>query len=248
MNKQSKLQSARQNYEPEQKQPFGEVAANQLAALAQLKRGGAAIQRMGAGKLTIHRCEATAAGLLVPADMTQQELYDLATDLFAMESSISLWVGDMLVAFDDLGYGDISQIALEFGRAAKTLSNWKAVCGAVKTSLRREVVAAYPDRKPLSFTHYALLVTLPEAAQFEYASRAMAEQWSVEQLRNMIFKPHQPEPPVERFRDLLMANMDAVKKRFRKAQSGKERREWLTLAQEQITFWEEVIEQMRKEL
>jgi hypothetical protein len=248
MNKQNKLQAARQGYTPEQKQPFGDVGADHLSQLAALKKGGAAIQRQGGGRLTIHRCEASAAGLVVPGDISRQELYDLATDLFAMESSIALWCGDMLVAFDDLGYGDISQIAGEFGRAAKTLSNWKAVCGAVTTSLRREVVAAYPDARPLSFTHYALLVTLPEEAQFQYASRAMAEGWSVQQLREAIYGVNAPASGVETWRDRLTDNVEKVAKRFRKAKSGKEKREWITLAQEQVEVWQQLAEDMKREL
>lgn len=248
MNKQDKLQRAQGSYTPQQ--PFGEVRADQLQQLAALKKTAAPVQRLAAGKLLLHRCEATAAGLIVPSDLTRQELYDLAVDLFAMESSVALWVGDMLVAVESLGYGDISQIALEFNRAPKTLSNWKAVCAAVETSLRREVVAAFPDRRPLTFGHYALLVTLPASAQFEAASRAIDAGWSIAQLRDFLHP--QKEAPraavVEKYRERLWNGVEDVRRKFHKSKRAIDKRAWLSLASEQAQYWQDLVTELKKDL
>lgn len=248
MTKQDKLQRAQASYTPQQ--PFGEVASDQLSQLAALRKPAATpMQRIAPGKMLLHRCEATAAGLLVPSDLTRQELYDLAVDLFAMESSVALWVGDMLVAVENLDYGDISQIALEFGRAPKTLSNWKAVCAAVKTSLRREVVAAFPDRRPLTFGHYALLVTLPESAQFEAASRAIDEQWSIAQLRDFLHPQEIPRAAiVEKYRERLWNGVEDVRRKFYKSKRSIDKRAWLSLASEQAQYWQDLVTELKKDL
>lgn len=73
-------------------------------------------------------------------------------------------MGDLLAAAERLQYGAITQLAEELGKDSKTLSNWKGICQRVQTTLRKDIVGAFPEN-PLSIGHYNLVQAMPENEQ-----------------------------------------------------------------------------------
>ncbi len=136
--------------------------------------------------LEIEGCVATSAGLDIPDDISREQMENLADILFYLSGRTQLFIGDMLVASERLGYGDIKAIAEQMDREGKTLSNWKSVCKSVTTSLRKEVHAEFPEVKPLSMGHYNLIQAMDEGGQRDWMRVALREGLSVAELRNAI--------------------------------------------------------------
>lgn len=135
------------------------------------------------GTVNLGACQANAAGLDVPTDVTPTEINQTATLLFAIEGRVQLWIGDLLNAAENLEYGAIKAIAEKFGRDPDTLYNWRSLALAVTISLRSEVLSLFPDSKPLSKSHYEIIRKLPEKSQREWCILAMENEWSVAEMR-----------------------------------------------------------------
>jgi len=138
------------------------------------------------GQLSLLGCQVSSAGLEIPDGFTLENMTSLAEVLFQLETGVQLLIGDMLVAADRLGYGEISAIGEQFNRRGKTLSNWKSTCKAVTTSLRRELYEKYPDAPPLSISHYELIQGMKKADQRNWLGAALEHNWSVSALRTAI--------------------------------------------------------------
>jgi len=142
--------------------------------------------------LQLFGCSASSAGLEVPDDFTIEQFGQLGDLLFQLEDGIQLYIGDLLAAYERLGYGEISRIAEHYQRSSKTLSNWKYICSSVTTSLRKEVLALNPS-KPLSIGHYNLVASMDEGEQRHWLTRAAENEWAVATLqtsvRNTELKP-----------------------------------------------------------
>lgn len=144
------------------------------------------ITRDASHHLEIEGCVATGAGLDVPSDITHEQIDNLANILFYLSGRVQLFIGDMLAVAEHLGYGFIEQKATEMGLSGQTLRNWKSTCNKVSISLRRDVLSEYPDAHPLSISHYELVQKMDDSQQREYLRMALANQWSVSELREQI--------------------------------------------------------------
>lgn len=209
----------------------GEADPEQLKALqeqiagyqAQLKQ---AIVRTDTG-IQIVGCTGNAAGLMVPDDISVENIQLLADVLFDFEERIQLYIGDMLNAVERLGYGDIKKIAEAYGRDKDTLYNWKSICKKVTTSLRNEVLAQFPDKKPLTLTHYQFVAPLPEDQQRYWLNRAMSEGLGAMELKRLI-KGEKPaalpagNATVSLFDKSHMPRPAALKQTYLKARQGDE--------------------------
>lgn len=130
-------------------------------------------------------CIGDAAGLEIPVHFTHDDFEQLNEILFAMEGNIQLWIGDALNAMPGLRYGDLKQIAAQFGGSSKTLSNWLSICERVDLRVRRNVLEKYPAF-PLSLAHYGLVQSLDQEQQEEWLMQAAREQLSVASLRRAL--------------------------------------------------------------
>jgi hypothetical protein len=135
------------------------------------------------GTLALYGCTASPAGIEIPDSISADDIEKLARMLFNLEGHIQLFVGDMLNAAERLQYGFIAALAEEMGKDPATLTNWKSICKAVKTSLRGEVLANHPDKKPLSLEHYKCVWALEEDQQRHWLNLAMANEWSAKKLQ-----------------------------------------------------------------
>lgn len=202
------------------------------------------ITRDATQRLEIEGCIATGAGLQVPDDLSQESMENLANILFHLQGRLQLFIGDMLVASERLGYGGIKAIAEQMDREGKTLSNWKSVCKAVTTSLRGEVHAQYPNAKPLSMTHYKLIQGMDTNAQTHWMSQALQHGYSVSQLRDAIHgeSPKQLEPPIPAISKRIQALENTVtKKRWQslKPHQRQQERDRLQSLLDKIDQWEQ---------
>lgn len=151
--------------------------------------------RDGEGDLSLLGCRVSPAGLEIPEEFSLEQLISLADILFQLETGVQLLIGDMLVATDRLGYGDIGSIAEQFNRRGKTLSNWKSTCKAVTSSLRRELFEAYPDARPLSISHYEIVQRMNTNNQQEWLEHTLQSNWTVSELRSAIREAKHTDTP-----------------------------------------------------
>lgn len=171
--------------------------------IAEIEQSGTGLVLSQSGEIQIGRFTATSVGLIIPDDVTSDELAHIGDLLFRLEGSLQWLIGDWLISVDS--WGDIPSIAEHFGRSPQTLRIWKMVAGKVELFRRRN---------DLSFTHHAEVVSLPEDEQDYWLD--MAERgdvnpatneslvWSASRLRREIAKSRQPEkaprlPEEERF-------------------------------------------------
>jgi hypothetical protein len=137
-------------------------------------------------QIQMYGCTLTAAGLDIPDTISEADMENLAQALFAFEGHIQLFIGDMLAAEERLRYGAITALAVQLGKDSKTLSNWKSICKSVTTSRRQEVLSANPGKKPLTMKHYQFVVAMTDDQQLYWLNLAMANEWSVKELRDAI--------------------------------------------------------------
>lgn len=175
------------------------------------------------GELSLLGCQVSPAGLDIPDEFSQENMASLAEVLFQLEMGVQLLIGDMLVAADRLGYGEISAIGEQINRRGKTLSNWKSTCKAVKTSLRREVYQNYPDARPLTITHYEVVQKMKESNQRKWLSQALENSWSVSQMKKAIQEKQKNNQSTEA--SAFDRWMDGGIKRFETALSGMKKHE-----------------------
>lgn len=155
-----------------------------------------AIQQTGDKTIQLLDFEANAAGILIPSDAPDDQLKQLQSILFAMWDRMSLYIGDLLVSLDNREYGETRALAEKFRRNPDTLYKWKSVCNAVTIFLRRKVYAAVPDaKKPLTMTHYEIVMTLSEEKQERLLTEALKQGWTSGRLRKEAGMVRYPLPP-----------------------------------------------------
>lgn len=142
--------------------------------------------------LSILNFESSAAGMVIPAGTSDGQLEQLEDTLFALEDGMQLYIGDYLVAVDNREYGETKAIADRRHRDPATLYKWKSICNAVTVFLRRKVLAAYPAAKPLTLTHYEIVMALSEDDQERWLNAAAAGGWKTRQLSAEIAKAQLP--------------------------------------------------------
>jgi hypothetical protein len=153
----------------------------------QLEQPG--IVRREDGSIQAYGFVLTARGIdLSTAPSDQDAWQKLATFLFDFEGSIALCIGDMLVGFDIQHGVTYDQVAGYFGRARKSLYNYKYVCEKVQFSLRRE---------NLSFGHYSVIAAYDSDSQDYWLEQASNQQWSVKQLSAAIKASQRLTQPTE---------------------------------------------------
>lgn len=152
-------------------------------ALADLQTRAVVVISTSGETMALFGCEMSGAGLDVPDTITNAALFDALHILFSFEEHIQLMVGDALAAMERLKYGAIEDIAKSFARDGKTLRNWKSICKKVELSLRRDVLAAHPNARPLTISHYDLIRAFNEADQRYWIASALSGGWSVTRLR-----------------------------------------------------------------
>lgn len=161
------------------------ISPEELQQLREMARR--AIRRLDDG-IELLGCQGNAAGLLVPEEITPDDLKLLADTLFGFEEHIQLYIGDMLAASEKLAYGSYEQVAAAYSREATTLYKYKSVCSAVSIFLRRKILLAFPKAKTLTMTHYEYVMKFDESEQEKWLTAAAAENWSTRKLQAEIAK------------------------------------------------------------
>lgn len=164
----------------------GTPTAEQGEVLAIAKQQAANITKSGKGSLSLLGAEITPAGLIVPDNIDRDTLEDIGEILISFERHIQVLIGDWLISYTALKYGEISQIAAHFGYNAATLYNWQSTCKSVEISLRSEIVAEVPGGKSLGISHYELVQTLPRDEQKQWLIDSRRNGWSVTELRRRL--------------------------------------------------------------
>jgi hypothetical protein len=141
------------------------------------------------GTVTIGGCEMTGAGLTVPESITPDQMNEAMQFLVFAENQLAIWMGDLLVASEDLKYGDITAIALHYGIDPATARNRASICRRVKTSLRSDVLAQFPgisvSEQPQK-SHYELVAAMQEEDQFYWLTQKIEHGWNYRQMRDAI--------------------------------------------------------------
>lgn len=145
-----------------------------------------AIVKTGIGSLDFTGFHADAAGLEILADTPFEYIKQSADMLFKMQSRIQIWIGDLLNSVDDLKYGEITKLAEQYNIEPTTLHKWKSIASNVTLFLRRNVLLANPNKKPLTKSHYELVMALNESIQERLLMEASANEWSVAELRRQL--------------------------------------------------------------
>lgn len=125
----------------------------------------------------------------LPAGLPQERFAEILRGLGAMARGVQWWVGDALV-YAEQNYGDelTFQLAEELDLEPHTLTNWRWVASSVDRKRRRE---------QLSWSHHAEVARLGPKAQAEVLARAIAEAWTVRQLREHVALTYpQSQPPL----------------------------------------------------
>lgn len=138
--------------------------------------GGAILKE---GQLTVGAFTLTDRGLQVDGSTSKEDWTKVGQVLFKIEGSIQWLIGDWLAYGEDIKWGDIPQLALDFGRAEQTLHDYASVARRVQFSFRQE---------NLSYTHHVVAANAgltPE--QLQYAlEHAVEKNLSVSKFRQWI--------------------------------------------------------------
>lgn len=151
-------------------QPVAVSAATVFGGGAMLPRRDV-IKREADGTLTYKRTTMTAVGLVMPDDMTEDELRELGQVLLGMESSIQWLLGDWLNRADRV-WGRIYDDVPEY--SYQTLRDYAYVARNVELSIRN---------RQLSFMHHRLVAALSPDDQRGWLEWAEQNQASIAQMR-----------------------------------------------------------------
>jgi hypothetical protein len=169
-------------------QPTTSLAFKQMMeqrAIKQQVEQGNAIVSMQKGIIEIRGCKMTPTGLTIPDNASTEDLHFVATVISELEGALQWMIGDIVAFSEQLGYGDITEMALWFDKAPQTLMNWGSVCRFFGgTSRHREIL--HRRRAKLTFSHHAE-VSGRENAE-ELLDKAEEGNWSVARLRKEISK------------------------------------------------------------
>ncbi|QPC82128.1 hypothetical protein G4Y79_20960 [Phototrophicus methaneseepsis] len=141
------------------------------------------------GTVTIGGCHMTGAGLTVPETITPEQMNEAMQFLVFSENQLAIWMGDLLVACEDLKYGDITAIALHFGIDPATARNRASIMRRVKTSLRSDVLDQFPGISVADHpqkSHYELVAAMDEADQYYWLTQKIKHGWNYRQMRDAI--------------------------------------------------------------
>ena len=135
--------------------------------------------------------ELSRTGLVLPEDLKYNEWEHIGDCLKLVEGSVQWWLGDWL-NFGERKYGEMYSQALsatdyDYG----TLRDFKWVAGNVELSLRKD---------NLSFNHHKEVARIPKENQKYYLDKAIQEDLSVRELREIIKKDKTPELPSNKYR------------------------------------------------
>lgn len=132
------------------------------------------------GSRALGRFRLTRTALLMPEDVTDEELLVMGDLLKQMHGAMQFWIGDFANAFHD-GYGNkYDALAKYFGIEKVTLENWAWVCRKMTISLRNE---------KLGFSHHYAVAGLPDklkGREEELLNVAAENEMSVDNFRKYI--------------------------------------------------------------
>lgn len=143
-----------------------------------------AIVQTGDKTIQLLDFEANAAGILIPEDASDEQVERLMYALFSIWDMMQIYIGDLLVGLDNRRHGETTDIALQFRRDPETLFKWKRICKSVQIRLRRRIYEAVPDfAKPLTITHYEIVMALSEEKQEQLLTDALRDGWNTRRLQ-----------------------------------------------------------------
>jgi hypothetical protein len=150
--------------------------------------------------------------LEIREQLSIQQWRELLENLAAMDAGLQWWIGDALVYGEQVFEEELFiQVSSEVGLEPATLVNYRWVASSVHESRRRE---------ELSFSHHAEVARLKPTEQEKMLKRAIAEAWSVRELRVVVALEHpqngQQALPLEDDRDPPASVEDAEQKRLEK--------------------------------
>lgn len=130
------------------------------------------IKREADGSMTYKRATMTPVGLVLPDDLTDDELVEIGEMLRGMENSIQWLLGDWLNRAERV-WGRVYRDVPDY--SYQTLRDYAYVARNVELSIRN---------RQLSFAHHRLVAALPPEYQKEWLDYAAEENMSVGQMRN----------------------------------------------------------------
>lgn len=182
-------------------------------AVVEAETQAKSIVKTGIGALDFSGFHADAAGLEILEDTPFEYIKQSADMLFKMQSRIQIWIGDLLNSVDDLKYGEITRLAEQYNLEPTTLHKWKSIASNVKLFLRRNILLANPNKKPLTKTHYELVMALDEDEQERLLMLASANEWSVAKLRSELPRKKKSKSlPTFDYADTLVKYKSAIPK------------------------------------
>jgi|SRR5581483_767347 len=136
----------------------------------------------------------TQTGLTLIGEVTFGEWEQLGAGLSALGDMTKWALGDWLIVGEGLFGEQMAQAAEATGRSPDTLLQYLRVARKVRPSNRR------PN---LSWTHHQLVAAKPPEEQVDWLDRAIANRWSVPEMRGaisdrgLLSKPRRRRPDVE---------------------------------------------------
>jgi hypothetical protein len=123
----------------------------------------------------------TNKALLLPAEVSEDELEGIARMFGGVKSTSSFVLGDLFL-YTQTVYGDDAVARMEeaTGLAHQTCENMLSICRRIKPSVRRDVTE-------LHFSTQAVVAPLTPNEQRHWLSEAVKHGWTRQQLRDEIF-------------------------------------------------------------
>jgi transposase len=173
------------------------------------------------GEYAYKRFTITPVGMIIPQDVTPDELLDVGSFVKGIESSIQWVVGDLINALEKVWGDSYKQVAEQLGYERSTVYQWAYVCR--KVSIRIE--------KPLTFGHHQLVAKMSPEEQETWLRRAYEGNWSISQMRiEMSDHPTLSTDNVGRFQNKLTD----LQKEYKKS-SDFERTQMIVLLEDMLT-------------
>lgn len=127
----------------------------------------------------------TETGIEVGDHATQEDWQEVGAFLFGMERAFQWLIGDWLAFGEDVAWGDIPDIAEQYGANKDTLANYASISRHCHVSLRHE---------KLTYSHHVVIARedLTDEQKSLWLQIAEKEQWSVRKLRTEFEKAQLP--------------------------------------------------------
>jgi len=143
-----------------------------------------AIQRHDDGTMTYKRFTMTKVALIIPDDVTSDELFDVGQVVHGLHSSIQWIVGDLMNSMKRIWGDSYQRVAEQLGYEVKTVQEWASICRNV--SIRMET---------LSFGHHQLVAPYTPDDQRKMLQWASENGASISSLRRAIAEWKRTEKP-----------------------------------------------------